>query len=187
MGRFGRRRWWLTGLAALAMGGAGAGDWLYEHRHLSAGMRHVLTAGVAADPGAGLDPAAVGRVIAGARLEVHTARDAEVYRELARALELRVAADFAEARLAESQRKTVLEENDELHSEQLLQVMQQAYLAGRMETQTSLGNDVPEELERRERLRDTEQRAVERDRLLCLEQRLESKALLQEIRTDLGR
>lgn len=167
----------------LATVGVFGGRWLYERQHLSDGLQRLLDIDTSSD----MAPAEVKGALQAARGEVHTRRDHLEYLKLQRALELGVAADGADTQIAERQRENSRRLAGEIHSEHLMQLTQQIYLAEHVELSTRLGDDIAQELEKRERLEAAETRAAEQAQLLSLDARLESKVLRQEIRHDLGR
>lgn len=176
------RRWYLYGGVAAAVLGTWGTHALYEHFNLSAGMRRALVA----DTSTEVNPSRVEAVLREARAQTHTGRDAKEYGKLDRALRLAAEADLAEEQLMQAQNETAQQMKQEIHSEQLMQLMQRIYLIHHPQVSSGLGDDVSLELERRQALEEAQQRATEKARFHYLEQRLESQVLRQELRADLG-
>ncbi len=163
-------------LALLVLGG------LYERKHLSADLRRTLLVAVAPDtPG----PILTGS-LRQARGHLHTWRDHQEYDKLQRAVEATVAAQRSEARLGGRLKQAQTELDAEIHSERLMIVTERAYLDSHQSMPPGLADDVAREQLRREQVRDQQQRDDEGAWLQLLQQRLDARVLMRELRVDLG-
>lgn len=165
-------------LVLVALGSIG----IYERRHISGDLRQTVLA--ALDPGAP-DSVVIG-TLRRAKSHLHTWRDQQEFNKLQHAVDLTVAARSSEVQLGGELKRAQAELDVEIHSERLMIVTERAYLNSHQTMPAGLAADVAGEQQRRERVRDQQQRAEESAWLDVLQRRLDARVLMQELRVDLG-
>ncbi len=121
-----------------------------------------------------------------AKAHLHTWRDRQEVDKLQRAVNAAASARASEVQLGGRLKQARTELDAEIHSEQLMIVTERAYLNSHKPMPAGLADDVAREQLRRERARDQQQREDESAWLQLLQQRLDARVLMQELRVDLG-
>ena len=163
-------------LLLLGLGG------LYERWHISSDLRRALGVAVAPDTPDSL----VKESLQKAKAHLHTWRDRQECNKLQRAVDAQAAARASELQLGGRLKQARTELDAEIHSEQLMIVTERAYLDSHQPMPAGLADDVAREQQRRERARDQQRREDESAWLQLLQQRLDARVLIQELRVDLG-
>lgn len=188
-GKLGASRW-PRAVGKLGIGALGAALLLlliglavsYERQHISADLRRTLLIALAPDAPDSLVQASLPL----AKAHVRTWRDREEYAKLQAAVKLTVAARGRQVQLDGRLKQEQAELDAEIHSERLMIVTERAYLNSHQAMPAGLADDVLGEQQRRERVRDQQRRAEESAWLELLQQRLDARVMLQELRVDLG-
>lgn len=181
---------WPRAVGKLGIGALGAALLLlliglavsYERQHISADLRRTLLIALAPDAPDSLVQASLPL----AKAHVRTWRDREEYAKLQAAVKLTVAARGRQVQLDGRLKQEQAELDAEIHSERLMIVTERAYLNSHQAMPAGLADDVIGEQQRRERVRDQQRRAEESAWLELLQQRLDARVMLQELRVDLG-
>lgn len=155
---------------------------LVRQRHLSRDFKTVLVRALV--PGAPEEQAAAALVQAGGHL--HTRHDREAYAKLQQMVAAATAARTLQAGLGRRLKETQSQLDRELHSDQLMLVTEQAYLRSHRPVPPALAEDVAREQILREQRQYQQRRDDEGTWLALLQQRLEARALAQELRVDVG-
>lgn len=176
------RRWRTLGAVTLLVLVLSGARWFYEQAYLTAGMRRMLIRCTSTEEPPGPHNCA----LSGTHAQVHTRRDRRMYLELRRAIQLSTAADAVEAHIAGLQQAKMQSMRETAHSERLMRLTERAYLSSHVAISAVLDNDIASEFERREREQANEERAIESESLLGLQQRLDARFLWRQIRAELG-
>ena len=155
---------------------------LYEHRHISADLRESLLVALAPDA----PDSALTTSLRQAQSHVRTWRDRQECIKLQQAVETMNTAQRNEMVLDERLKLAQTQLDAEIHSERLMIVTERAYLNSHQAMPVGLANDVAGEQQRRERVRDQRRRDDDGAWLQVLQQRLDARVMLQELRVDLG-
>ncbi len=155
---------------------------IYRQRHLSGDLRGILTGALL--PGTPDSQVAAAAARAGGHL--HTRLDRETFAKLQRMVAATAAAQNLQASLGSRLRATQSQLDRELHSDELMLITEQAYVRSHRPVPAGLAEDVAREQILREQRQYQQRRDDESTWLALLQQRLEARALAQELRVDVG-
>lgn len=172
----------VLGVAAVLLVAVLVGCSIYRQQHLSKDLRGILTGALLPETPDGQVAAAAVR--AGGHL--HTRRDREIYAKLQQMVAATTTARNLQANLGSRLKATQSQLDRELHSDELMLIAEQAYLQSHRPVPPGLAEDVAREQMRREQKQYQQRRDDESAWLALLQQRLEARALAQELRVDVG-
>ena len=177
------RPWWLLPFRLLLAGlflsaGIFGAERVYQHRHLSADVRAALVTIANAPVSAPRTELA----LSSAKVRLHTLRDREVWGELDFALRLRKHAAASEQLIAAHRSLAPAVSSRQIHKQQLLLLLEEAYLAGHRPLPVFLLADIDQELAQGQQ---TEAQGV-REQSQYMAEAAQANTLWRKARADLG-
>lgn len=169
----------MTAIFFAAVAGLGS---VYEYCHLSADLKGTLIRAVAPDAIDG----SLTLALHDGTLELHTRRDKEEFIKLELACKAEAAAKLTEEQLGRQMQVAKGQLDTELHSETLMFMTEQAYTLQKKSVPPGLIDDIAQEQILREHRRDERRRSIENAWLQLLQQRLEERVMVQQLRAELG-